>query len=68
MDKALMEETAPRALLNLNQAAHYLGVSRRHVERLLAAGTLPRLHLGRAVRVAVRDLDNYIDSLRAEAR
>ena len=55
-----------RALVTLRDAAIYLSCSRRHVERLLARGELPRVKLGRAVRVAVADLDEYIASVRSE--
>ena len=55
-----------RALVTLSAAAIYLSCSRRHVERLLARGELPRVRLGRAVRVTLADLDRYIASLRSE--
>jgi excisionase family DNA binding protein len=54
--------------MTLSDAAIYLSCSRRHVERLLARGELPRVKLGRAVRVAVSDLDQYIEALRSEGR
>jgi excisionase family DNA binding protein len=68
MDAVHQASASPRALINLNDTARYLGVSRRHVERLLARGELPRVKLGRAVRVAVTDLDRYIATLRSEGR
>jgi excisionase family DNA binding protein len=57
-----------RALVTIKDTAAYLSCSRRHVERLLARGELPRVKLGRAVRVAVSDLDQYIEALRSEGR
>ena len=57
-----------RALVTLSDAAIYLSCSRRHVERLLARGELPCVRLGRAVRVAVTDLDRYIAMRRSEGR
>jgi excisionase family DNA binding protein len=68
MEKASSAESVPRALLGLNDAGRYLSVSRRHVERLLARGELPRVKLGRAVRIAIDDLDRYIETRRSEGR
>lgn len=54
-------ELAPApALMTLDQASAYLAVSKRHVGRMLAAGELRGCHLGRAVRVALVDLDELI--------
>lgn len=56
-------------LVTLSDAAIYLSCSRRHVERLLARGELPRVRLsGRAVRIAIADLDSYIETRRSEGR
>jgi excisionase family DNA binding protein len=55
-----------RALVTLSDAAIYLSCSRRHVERLLARGELPRISLGRAVRVSLVDLDRFIAAQRSE--
>jgi excisionase family DNA binding protein len=57
-----------RALVTIKDAAAYLSCSRRHLERLLARGELPRIRLGRAVRVSLRDLDRYVEALRSEGR
>ncbi|HBV94678.1 MAG: helix-turn-helix domain-containing protein [Candidatus Dormibacteria bacterium] len=57
---AAAELAPPPALLTLDLAARYLSVSRRHLERLVVAGELPVVRLGRAVRVAVVDLDDLI--------
>jgi len=57
-----------RALVTVGDAAAYLSCSRRHVERLLARGELPRVRLGRAVRIAVTDLDQYIADLKSAGR
>jgi len=61
-----LEVQTSRALVTLSDAAVYLSCSRRHVERLLARGELPRVRLGRAVRVAVTDLDRYIATQRSD--
>jgi excisionase family DNA binding protein len=63
-----VEVPASRALVTLQGAAIYMSCSRRHVERLLARGELPRVRLGRAVRVSVLDLDRYIAMRRSEGR
>jgi excisionase family DNA binding protein len=62
------EVPTSRALVTLQDAAIYLSCSRRHVERLLARGELPRVRLGRAVRVSLMDLDRYIAMRRSEGR
>lgn len=61
-----LEVSTSRALVTLREAASYMSCSRRHIERLLARGELPRVELGRAVRVAVSDLDQYIEVHRSE--
>jgi len=64
-----LEVPMSRGLVTLRDAATYLSCSRRHVERLLARGELPRVRLsGRAVRIAVDDLDRYIATQRSEGR
>ncbi|MHB8488115.1 MAG: helix-turn-helix domain-containing protein [Candidatus Dormibacteria bacterium] len=55
-----------RALVTIKDAAAYLSCSRRHVERLLARGELPRVRLGRSVRIVVADLDRFIAAQRSE--
>jgi excisionase family DNA binding protein len=60
-----LEVQTSRALVTLSNAAIYLSCSRRHVERLLARGELPRVRLGRAVRVSLMDLDRYIATVRS---
>jgi excisionase family DNA binding protein len=63
-----LEVPSSRALVTVGGAAVYLSCSRRHVERLLAQGELPRIRLGRAVRVSLMDLDRYIAMRRSEGR
>lgn len=53
-------------LITLEQAAQRLAISRRTLERLIAAGELPSpLKLGRASRFAVDDIDAYCAQLRS---
>lgn len=55
-------------LLNLRQAAQLLSVSRRTLEREIAAGNFPRpLKIGRSTRVAETDLRAYISKLQGAA-
>jgi excisionase family DNA binding protein len=51
-----------RLLLTKPEAAERLGVSIRTVERLVASGRLPQLHVGRAARLRVSDLEAYVQS------
>jgi excisionase family DNA binding protein len=57
-----------RLLLTKSEAATQLGVSLRTIERLIAAGRLPLVHVGSAARVRVADLGAYVQSLDAETR
>jgi excisionase family DNA binding protein len=53
----------PRLLITKAEAAEQLGVSVRTVERLIAAGGLPLVHVEGAARLRVADLEAYVDSL-----
>lgn len=52
-----------RLLVTKAEAAELLGVSVRTVERLIAAGQLPLLHIERASRLRLTDIEAYVDSL-----
>lgn len=56
-----------RLLFTYGQTAARLGISERHVKRLLAQGRLRRVRLGAAARIHVDDLNAYTDTLREEA-
>jgi len=60
-----------KALLNLDEVAELLGVSRRTVDGLTnVRSPKPRLRIvkeGKCVRVTQQDLDDYVDRLRQEA-
>jgi excisionase family DNA binding protein len=45
------------------EAAKLLGISVRTLERLIAAGQLPLLHIERASRLRLADIKAYVDSL-----
>jgi excisionase family DNA binding protein len=53
----------PRLLITKAEAADQLGVSVRTVERLIAAGRLPLVHVEGAARLRVADLEAYVDAL-----
>ena len=64
---APIEPGAPAApLLPAAEVAGRLGVSLRHVRRLIAGGRLPVHRLGRAVRISEPDLQRFLSSCRAE--
>ena len=56
------EPEAPPALIDLPDAARRLGISLTTLRRLIAAGELPIVTIGRAYRVDPRDLDAFIDA------
>ncbi len=47
-------------LLTLDEAARLLAVSRRTVERLIDAGRIRPIRIGRAVRVTEREVEAYL--------
>lgn len=53
----------PRVLLKLGDVAERLAVTERTVYRLINAGHLDSVHIGRAVRVPEDSVDDYIESL-----
>ena len=62
-DLAMATQTAdPPAvkLLTMRETAKAMSLSERTVWSLIRCGTLPHLRFGRAVRVAVRDLDEFL--------
>jgi excisionase family DNA binding protein len=54
-------------LLSVEQAAERLGTSVRFVRRLIAERRIAYLKLGRHVRIAERDLVNFVATGRVEA-
>ncbi len=55
-----MTANEEKDLLRPRDVARKLGLSVPHVYTLAAAGTLPSIKLGRAVRFRVQDVDKYI--------
>ena len=52
-----------RLLVTKTEAAEWLGVSVRTIERLVATGQLPLVHVERAARLRVSDLEAYVAGL-----
>jgi excisionase family DNA binding protein len=59
--------TPRRLLITKSDAAEQLGVSLRTIERLIAAGRLPLVHVEGAARVRVADLEAYVQGLEADS-
>jgi excisionase family DNA binding protein len=57
-----LSQTKPRPrLLTAREAAEYLTISKRYLANLTAAGEIAAVHMGRAVRWDVADLDTWIE-------
>ncbi len=54
---------AERLLVTKQEAAERLGVSERTIDRLVAAGRLPLVHVERAARLRVSDLESFVNEL-----
>lgn len=51
-------------LVTITTAADWLGLSRSKLYELLAAGELPTVRIGRSRRIAVTDLEAFVDRRR----
>lgn len=56
-------EGASPTWLSVSDVQRYLGISRPLVYRLIREGTIPAVHLGRAIRVSRAALDRALDAL-----
>ena len=54
---------ADKLLLRLDEAARALGVSRATLYRLIAAGRLRAVRVGRATRIPARELERFVREL-----
>jgi excisionase family DNA binding protein len=54
-------------LVGLDEAAEQLAISRRSVQQLIYRGELPSVLIGRSRRIAVEDLEAYVQRLRTES-
>lgn len=61
------EQSRQRHLLDVGQAADYLGTGERFVRRLIAERRVPFHRVGRHIRFDVADLDSFLASSRVEA-
>jgi excisionase family DNA binding protein len=62
---ALMENTQ-RVLLTVAEAAERLGVARSYLYLYVRDGSIPSVKLGRARRIPVKALDQFIERLLAD--
>ena len=54
-------------LMRIKEAAAYMGISRRTLEGLMAAGRIPTVREGSIVRLDRKDIDQWIELRRASA-
>jgi|688.fasta_scaffold42622_7 excisionase family DNA binding protein len=52
-----------RLLVRVPEAEEILAISRSHVYRLVEAGDLTAVHIGRSCRVTVQSLHDFVDRL-----
>jgi excisionase family DNA binding protein len=57
--------TVPPLLDRVEETARLIGASRSTVYRLLDAGELEAVHIGRAVRITRASTEQYVERLRA---
>ncbi|WP_246281926.1 helix-turn-helix domain-containing protein [Fodinicola acaciae] len=53
-------------MLTVDEAAERMGMSVRHVRRLVSERSIPFYKVGRSVRIASSDVDAYLRALRVE--
>ncbi len=57
------QEGAPqRLLLRIPEVAEMLGIGRTKIYELIATGELPTIRVGRAVRISVRTLQEWVEA------
>lgn len=59
-----MSYTPDRLLLRKPEAARLLQVSPRKLDELLSTGKLPAIRFGRSVRIALADIEDFINDAR----
>jgi excisionase family DNA binding protein len=52
-----------QVLITVPEAARRLAISRSHLYQHLQRGTLPSVHLGRARRIRIADLESFVKCL-----
>jgi len=55
-------------LVTVPEAARRLSIARSHLYQHLKRGTIRSVHIGRSRRILVRDLNMFIEDLRADLR
>jgi excisionase family DNA binding protein len=58
--------TSTKMLLTPAEAADYLSIGRSTTYRMIRSGELPSISIGRAVRVPVKALDEWVERQQAE--
>ncbi|MEV6925494.1 helix-turn-helix domain-containing protein [Dactylosporangium sp. NPDC051485] len=61
-----MSHAVPDLLLTVDEVATALRLSKSYVKKLIAAGAIPSVKVGRSRRVRFGDLKSYVDALPAE--
>jgi excisionase family DNA binding protein len=56
------ESFAVAKMLNVNDVAGILQVSRSHAYTLIRRGEIPSIHIGRSIRVRPADLEAYLEA------
>ena len=62
-----MSRELPELMLTVLETAEVLKVSKSHVKKLIAAGTVPSVKVGRCRRVRMSDLREHIANLPVSA-
>jgi len=56
-----MQRLAPRAIMNVEEAADYLRISVRQIHRVLKTGSIKRARIGKRLVFKRAELDHYVD-------
>ena len=63
-----MTLASSKRFLNVDEAAEYLGTTRRNIYRLAEQNRLAHHRIARRLQFTVRDLEEYIDAQRVAVR
>jgi excisionase family DNA binding protein len=63
-----MTTTYTKRFLNVDEAAEYLGTTRRNIYRLAEQNRLAHHRIARRLQFTINDLETYISAQRVEAR
>lgn len=64
-DVLTVRSVEPPTLITIQAAADHLGLSRSKLYELIADGEMPTVKIGRARRIALQDLRDFVASRRA---